>query len=1018
MTIEDFFTLTEMKDGLTVPSRVRELIAVMQKEKDCVGKNIGDATRQWTAVGSTIAATENRDCLNLFIQLDGLWFFDRWLKEAENYSRSTSDGFIEESITALLRAIEKLQIDKSRSLSSGVWTTVNSLLDHSSSHIQDRARAVFDSWKHDEDTCETKHDSQNSRILDDVNMIHGDVKVNKKDIPVEGSDDAKRCAAEPSSDEATQSRSVKCSEVDRDHQTQGVSCSKPVVTHAAVLDDANQGDRSVTDSVISNCNQGDTSFKEKTCVGNLEGVASTETHTSLVQSGQGTRPESDALNNPSDLCDSSLVGSASTKMESVTNSTTYAANIQEMNADPSLQQKFEEATEGSKSHSASASDDDSTAVAALKDVADGGPTTNNSNPPTSTQISKDDENGSRKSGVLRTTSMMEEDIGPDDDENEQSSDGDEKLGDDYDFSSRTAFDTQSSFSTNRRKSNIDVEYGIVDALEVARLVAQEVEREVVDYREPSGTSSEKIEGSPHNEQPGSPDSVSGKEDQAGTEDLPSSQKALPDFDEINKAENDINEKMESSHVTEPAQEPKVVEKGFCGFDLNEEFSSDDAADHPADLVSAPISIVSASRPAAAASASPAAPLHFEGSLGWKGSAATSAFRPAPPRKVDNNIETGAASSSNSKQKHGWLDIDLNISESADENAGDLMLGGRQIPTSSSFQRGEESSFDFVGPAKSERPNLDLNRMSDDSETKPQSNMRKEEGLFFLRNGHHRSPSPASSSSLRPSSRNFDLNDRPLFQNDPLDQGLYNGKSSLGLSIYNGGVSRPGGDPVISIMGAKVEVGGRAEVGRRDFFFPQTPSMSIPNGKPLVEPAMDTSNVARLGVMGMVPTGAGSSYASSPPVFGYHPMSLSPAAMYGPPGGTIPYMVDSRGAPVVPQIMGSGSAVVPPPYSQQPFIMNMAAGGPLGLNGAGPSSRTSFDLNLGFPIDGGSSSSSGGLRQFFVTGGQGTWSVDEHLRSNPQPSSSSSGMAAGKRKEPDGGWEPYSLHYKQPQPPWR
>ncbi|CAL1390631.1 unnamed protein product [Linum trigynum] len=1020
MTLEDFFTLTEMKDGLTVPSRVRELIAVMQKEKDLVVKNIGDATRQWTAVGSTIAATENRDCLDLFIQLDGLRFVDRWLKEAQNQNRSTSVGFIVESITALLRAIEKLQIDKARSLSSGVWATINSLLDHPSSCVQDRARALFDSWKQDKDSRETKHDSQNSWGLDAAIVIHGDGNVTKKDIPVEGSDETKRCAAEPSSDEATQSRIVKYSEVDRDHQNQGMPCSKPVVTDAAVSDHGNQGDISVTDSVISNCNQDGTSFKEKTSVGNLEGAASTETRTSLVQSGLGTHPESDALNNPSNLCDASSIASASTKLESVMNSTTDDANIQEMNTDPSLQQKFEEATEGSKSHSASASDDDRTAVPALKGVADGGHTTNDIDPLTNTAISEDDQNGSRKSAVLRTTSNAEEDIGPDEDENVQSSDDDEELGDDYDFSTRSTLDTQSSFSTNRRKSNIDVEYGIVDALEVARLVAQEVEREVVDDREPSGTSSsEKIRGSPHNEQPGSPDSVSGKEDRAEAEDLPSSQKASPDSNEINKVENDINEKMESSQVTEAAREPKVVEKGFCGFDLNEEFSSDDAADHPADLVSAPISIVSISRPAAAAaaSASPAAPLHFEGSLGWKGSAATSAFRPASPRKVDNNIETGAASSSNSKQRQGWLDIDLNISESADENAVDLMLGGRQISTSLSFQRGEESSFNIADPGKSERPTLDLNCLSDDGETNPQLNVRKEEGLFFLRNGHHRSPSPASSSSLRPSSRNFDLNDRPLFQNYSLDQGLYNGKSSHGLSINNGGVSRQGGDPVISIMGAKVEVGSRAEVGRRDFFLPQTPSMSMPNGKTLLEPAMDTSSVARLGFMGMVPTGAGSSYASTPPVFGYNPMSLSPAAMYVPPGGTIPYLVDSRGAPMVPHIMGSGSAVLPP-YSQQPFLMNMTGGGPLSLNGAGPSSRASLDLNLGFPTDGGSSSS-GGLRQFFATGGPtSSRTFEEHLRSNPQHSSSSSGMAMGKRKEPDGGWEPYSLHYKQPQPPWR
>jgi len=156
MTLEDFFTLTEMKDGLTVPSRVEELLNVMQKEKDCVVKNVGDATRQWAAVASTIAATENKDCLDLFIQLDGLWFIDRWLKDAQTFGKDTSDSCVEESITALLRALETLHIDNERSISSGILITVQNLLDHNSSKVQDRARMLFDSWKHGKD-CDLIH---------------------------------------------------------------------------------------------------------------------------------------------------------------------------------------------------------------------------------------------------------------------------------------------------------------------------------------------------------------------------------------------------------------------------------------------------------------------------------------------------------------------------------------------------------------------------------------------------------------------------------------------------------------------------------------------------------------------------------------------------------------------------------------------------------------------------------------------------------------------------------------------
>lgn len=92
MTLEDFFTLTEMKDGLTALGRVKELVNVMQKEKDCIVKNVGDATRQWSTVASTIAATEDKDCLDLFVQLEGLWFIDRWLKDAQKFGNDTGES--------------------------------------------------------------------------------------------------------------------------------------------------------------------------------------------------------------------------------------------------------------------------------------------------------------------------------------------------------------------------------------------------------------------------------------------------------------------------------------------------------------------------------------------------------------------------------------------------------------------------------------------------------------------------------------------------------------------------------------------------------------------------------------------------------------------------------------------------------------------------------------------------------------------------------------------------------------
>ncbi|KAL9312564.1 hypothetical protein ACSQ67_018016 [Phaseolus vulgaris] len=136
----------------------------------------------------------------------------------------------------------------------------------------------------------------------------------------------------------------------------------------------------------------------------------------------------------------------------------------------------------------------------------------------------------------------------------------------------------------------------------------------------------------------------------------------------------------------------------------------------------------------------------------------------------------------------------------------------------------------------------------------------------------------------------------------------------------------------------------------------------------------------------------------------------PSAMYGS-GGTIPYMVDSRGSPAVPQVGGPSLNILPSSYSQPPpFFMNMT-GTQLGLNGFGPV-RPNFDLNSGFMTEGGNRDTLA-ARQFFFPG-QGR-AVEEQVRTMPQPSSSGVG---GKRKEPDSGWEPYPYSYKHSQPPWK
>nr|GEY22061.1 hypothetical protein [Tanacetum cinerariifolium] len=131
----------------------------------------------------------------------------------------------------------------------------------------------------------------------------------------------------------------------------------------------------------------------------------------------------------------------------------------------------------------------------------------------------------------------------------------------------------------------------------------------------------------------------------------------------------------------------------------------------------------------------------------------------------------------------------------------------------------------------------------------------------------------------------------------------------------------------------------------------------------------------------------------------------PTPMYGAHGIPIPYMVDSRGSPIVPQIMGS--SLVPPisfPQQPSPFLMNMA---PAGSSGLGPSHHN-FDLNTGLLINGGNRETNSVLRQFLPQNGN-----EQYLRTR----SPSGSIVGGKRHVPDSGWDffPASKHQQQP---WR
>ncbi|KAE8656452.1 ATP binding microtubule motor family protein, putative isoform 1 [Hibiscus syriacus] len=1005
MKLEDFFTLTEMKDGLTVPSRVEELVTVMKKEKESVVKNVSDVTRQWTAVASTIAATENIDCLDLFIQLDGLLFLDRWLKDAQEFGNDSSDSFVEESITALLRALEKLHRNREVSISSEIWTTAKNLLGYNSSRVQDSAKLLFESWKQGRVTGHVDSGGHECEISETATVTgeNNGPQRSAKDVPVsrgsshEENDGADAAKSEniSSSLDSVQPENTKDLPIDS-------TIDEPQPHINSEMENRSPCD--MASVFVSNSVQENFPKREELPAKDVEETASYET-CSLPDSKQENIEVSDSqklngLSSDEKLFDVTVSNSSTVEHAGV-------RSALEVTTEPNSQNDSE-ANGGHALKSVNLTDEKTQVSEPKEAVGDLAAMNHSSNRSQLFKIAGKDieshlsmlrssseyELVYKKSGNLETRFSRKSEIGTADKNKENC--GLE------DFRGGSRF-TCSPVGMHTTTSDIDLEYGIVDALEVARIVAQEVEREVVDDREHSSCSSEKISegGIRQSDSLGSingkqnlPSEVLSKEVSSGPTRSPGAQtedEGLINSDDAdNEPKNELHD-MESSQVT-VAQDPEPnTEKSVCAFDLNQEVCSDEM-ERAATSISTPVSVVSASR-AAAVRSLPAAPLQFEGTLGWKGSAATSAFRPASPRRNSDGHKTLSIGGTNnsSKQRLDCLDLDLNVAEAVDEQGAELM-SRKQVTASSGLHSAESSK---ANQRKSERLELDLNCISDDGDA-PALYSRVEEQLFYDRNGH-RSQSPVSSSSpVQSSLRNFDLNDRPYTHNNALERGTYPGRSSRN-AIAHGGL-KPN-DPVISIMGTRVEVNRKDVVSK---------FMSFPNGKAF-EHATDGSITRTAGFMGLFPT---ASYAHSP-AFGSNGLPLAPkmsfsSSIYGI-SGSIPCIVDS-GAPVVPQLMGSAS-VVPIAYSQAQFMMGMNNAG-ADFNGSVPS-RPNFDLNFGLAIEGGNTEPMGLRHPFMPAQGR---SIEEHLRANTQ-ASSSSGVAM-KRKEPDGGWDPQTFNYRQQQFPWK
>ncbi|KAG2550324.1 hypothetical protein PVAP13_9KG354726 [Panicum virgatum] len=267
-----------------------------------------------------------------------------------------------------------------------------------------------------------------------------------------------------------------------------------------------------------------------------------------------------------------------------------------------------------------------------------------------------------------------------------------------------------------------------------------------------GLNSQRSEHSAKQTSKKSSDGVSGKED--GKEDLVSSDEgsSLAAHTRSNataKLDFDLNEGIpgDDGHQSEPAVSPVISTSaihlpGLSPFTLP----------ITSGLQPAPITVAA---PAKGPFVPPENLLRAKPEIGWKGSAATSAFRPAEPRKVLEMPVTARdvpVSHAAGKQSRPTLGFDLNV---ADDQALEEDVPQTSAQTTCS-ESGNTRSRD--GSSRSAGIELDLNRadeVADNGQFVPNASHRVEVPLFPARS----LPGVFSNAGTN-SSRDFDLNSGP------------------------------------------------------------------------------------------------------------------------------------------------------------------------------------------------------------------------------------------------------------------
>lgn len=475
------------------------------------------------------------------------------------------------------------------------------------------------------------------------------------------------------------------------------------------------------------------------------------------------------------------------------------------------------------------------------------------------------------------------------------------------------------------------------------------------------------------------------------------------------------------------------------FDLNEGFSMEDT--NQDDAAASAISMLTSSASdtlisksgglatpiAVAAKAKgtfipPASPLRSTGELGWKGSAATSAFRPAEPRRTPErqhvtsegphlDATTSVTAGVSGIQSRPHLDIDLNVPDEGVVEDGLMTCFSSQISARvTSSELATVSGHNFVlssrelsaagGSASAGKLDLDLNRVEECEDTGPVPRHTEALGasLNIFANGFSNGESQGP--------RGFDLNDGPSLEDAVVEPGPWNsnaktkGNSGPPLSGW-----RMNGE-VVNLTSCLPP--GNSHPGLAIHSYPS-------DGTERSYPVLTSAS----GPTYNCDPYRGSVITSAPAIA--YPNATQPTFPYGGfsfgsnfsmtstsfSGGPTLYG-DSLGTPcfsAVPSQLVTAGAVSAP--GARPYVMGLTDVS--GMEGPRKWPRPILDLNAG---PGTVDLEVRDSKQFAIVDSR--VSTESHTRSFNQTTAST--VMPLKRKEPEGGWDSHSVGYIQS--PWQ